>query len=200
MGLNPYSGLPGHMVSSHRNGKPWQGKKQANVVEGREANVVHRGMIVDEMDAQGINPQVEENMEHDGIGKYMSYSDDEYQDAEEGSPGPRQPTRTHRKVATHQEALDAEDRYDQKHSLGKYHPDRITLGKKVQKTEDDWEETGRDMETFIATNGSDTSHTLSRMSSLTPAEEAELQERLKEVDQQASQIWGDHNFFRELTF
>lgn len=132
-GLCYECGLPGHMASSHRQDKPWKGKRQANVVERREFCVAYR-----------IQNLTSERME---------------------------------------EASQA--------MKGKHRRDNVKLGKQAvyvvegwPETGRDWEETEREMETFIATAGSATSETPSNISSRTLSEDAELREQIsQQLDQ-----------------
>jgi len=71
-----------------------------------------------------------------------------------------------------------------KEPLGKYHPSRIELGEPAPRDDkllDEWTETNNNIKTFIKTADSDTSYTLSQISSLTFSEEQELQKHIAEI-------------------
>jgi len=206
-GLCYECGLPGHMASSHRQNKPFKGNRQTNAVNIRQVYMLNRKkperplpknslereeihnqvalklgsgrakeirdrlrtLQPEQLEKEKIHTQITDSqVTYDGIGKYGnapdSSSDEEY-------------------LVVKENPLKARKEHT-KEPLGKYHPSRVGLGEPAPKDDEplgEWTETNNDMKTFIETAGSDTSHALSRISSLTPSEEQELQERMAEA-------------------
>jgi len=183
-GLCYECGLPGHMASSHRQGKPWKGNRQVNAIEKREVNVVGRikEMTTDELEEQQIHTQVE--------------SDDE---VEYGGPaicekalGKNYEKKIRERDITREEAMELHRLYqerDRKHETAVKAAFKEVAAKTALKRKalEQLTKTDTEAETSTTNAESDSSGTLERFSELTISEEEDMQAQLSRVDQERSQ-------------